>query len=69
MNSAHHQAVEKLAPGLRVLARAPDGTVEAVQMTDREFFLGVQWHPEELYAQYEGQARLFRALVEQASRA
>jgi gamma-glutamyl-gamma-aminobutyrate hydrolase PuuD len=62
VNSAHHQAVEKLAPGLRVLARAPDGIVEAVQMTDREFFLGVQWHPERI-AERPEQLRLFEAFV------
>ena len=62
VNSAHHQAVEKLAPGLRVLARAPDGIVEAVQMTDREFFLGVQWHPERIVERAE-QLRLFEAFV------
>ena len=63
VNSAHHQAVEKLAPGLRVLARAPDGIVEAVQMTDREFFLGVQWHPERIVDRPE-QLRLFEAFVD-----
>jgi putative glutamine amidotransferase len=62
VNSAHHQAVERLAPGLRVLARAPDGVVEAVQKTDREFFLGVQWHPERIVDRPE-QLRLFQAFV------
>ena len=62
VNSAHHQAVERLAPGLRVLARASDGIVEAVQMTDREFFLGVQWHPERIADRPE-QRRLFEAFV------
>jgi putative glutamine amidotransferase len=63
VNSAHHQAVDKLAPGLRAVARAPDGIVEAVQMTDRSFFLGVQWHPERIRARAEQQA-LFEAFVE-----
>jgi putative glutamine amidotransferase len=45
-----------------VLARAPDGIVEAVQMTDREFFLGVQWHPERIVERPE-QLRLFEAFV------
>jgi putative glutamine amidotransferase len=43
--SAHHQAVAD--PGrLRIVARAPDGTIEAVDDPDRPFYLGVQWHPE-----------------------
>jgi gamma-glutamyl-gamma-aminobutyrate hydrolase PuuD len=66
VNSSHHQAVDKPAPGLRVLARAPDGTIEAVQMTDKRFFLGVQWHPERLRDRPEQQA-LFKAFVAAAS--
>jgi putative glutamine amidotransferase len=62
VNSSHHQAVDKPAPGLRVLARAPDGIVEAVQMTDSDFFLGVQWHPERIFDRPE-QRRLMEAFV------
>jgi gamma-glutamyl-gamma-aminobutyrate hydrolase PuuD len=62
VNSSHHQAVDKPAPGLRVLARAPDGIVEAVEMTDRDFFLGVQWHPERIFERPE-QRRLIEAFV------
>jgi len=62
VNSAHHQAVDELAPGLRTLARAPDGTVEAVQKTDRDFFLGVQWHPERILERAE-QRGIFEAFV------
>ncbi len=62
VNSSHHQAVDRLAPGLRALARAPDAIVEAVEMTDRPFFLGVQWHPERIADRPEQRA-LFRAFV------
>jgi putative glutamine amidotransferase len=62
VNSAHHQAVDKLAPGLRALAHAADGIVEAVQKTDREFFLGVQWHPERIVERPE-QRRIFETFV------
>jgi putative glutamine amidotransferase len=62
VNSAHHQAVDKVALGLRVVARAPDGIVEAVEMTNRAFFLGVQWHPERIFERPE-QERLFKAFV------
>jgi gamma-glutamyl-gamma-aminobutyrate hydrolase PuuD len=53
----HHQAIERLADGLVITGRAADGTIEAVELTDREFVLGVQWHPE------QDDLRLFRALV------
>lgn len=47
VNSLHHQAIDRLAPGLTVEAWAPDGTVEAVcWVGGRGFALGVQWHPE-----------------------
>jgi putative glutamine amidotransferase len=63
VNSAHHQAVDRLAPGLRALARAADGIVEAVRKTDTDFFLGVQWHPERITERAEQRA-LFEAFVE-----
>jgi len=54
--------VDRPAPGLRVVAQAPDGIVEAVQMTDTRFFIGVQWHPERLMDRPE-QQELFKAFV------
>lgn len=49
VNSSHHQSVAGIAPGLRVVARAPDGIVEGAEWTgDDWWMLGVQWHPEEL---------------------
>jgi putative glutamine amidotransferase len=65
INSFHHQAVDILGAGLRVVARAPDGTVEAVEDPARPFVLGVQWHAETLTARAEHGA-LFAALVEAA---
>ena len=46
VQSAHHQAVDALAPGLRVVARAEDGVVEALEHRDAPI-VGVQWHPED----------------------
>jgi putative glutamine amidotransferase len=48
VNSLHHQAVESVAPGLRVAARAPDGVIEAVEGSGTRFVVGLQWHPEML---------------------
>jgi putative glutamine amidotransferase len=47
VNSLHGQAVQQLAPGLRVEARAPDGVIEAFSVAEAKGFnLCVQWHPE-----------------------
>lgn len=64
VNSYHHQAIKTLAPGLRVLAQAPDGVIEAVALEGHPFALAVQWHPELLPEQWG----IFRAFVEAAER-
>ncbi|MGD8219165.1 gamma-glutamyl-gamma-aminobutyrate hydrolase family protein [Pseudomonas thivervalensis] len=47
VNSIHSQGIERLAPGLRAEAVAPDGLIEAVSVPEgKAFALGVQWHPE-----------------------
>jgi putative glutamine amidotransferase len=47
VNSRHHQAVNLVAPKMRVGARSPDGVIEAIETVDPNWFcLGVQWHPE-----------------------
>jgi putative glutamine amidotransferase len=57
----HHQALDRIAPGLTAVAWAEDGLVEAVEAAGRRFCLGVQWHPE------TGEdRRLFAALVDAA---
>lgn len=61
VNSAHHQAVKSLAPGLIVDARAPDGVIEGIEDPRRRFCIGVQWHPEYLLS--DGDARLFAAFM------
>jgi putative glutamine amidotransferase len=54
----HHQAVDRLAPGLRIVGRADDGTPEAVEADDGSPVFGVQWHPEQ-----HDDRRLFEAFV------
>ena len=46
VNSAHHQAAERVAGGIVVSAVAEDGVIEAIEDPSRRFCLGVQWHPE-----------------------
>jgi putative glutamine amidotransferase len=65
VNSIHHQAVERVAEGLHVSARADDGVVEAVEWSKTDWWaLGVQWHPEELTQTSEAwDRRLFEAFA------
>ena len=47
VNSAHHQAIRQVAPGFIVNARACDGVIEGIELSDQgQFALGLQWHPE-----------------------
>jgi len=62
VNSLHHQAVRDLAPGVRAVAYAPDGMVEALEVIEHSFALAVQWHPEALPDAPE-MRRLFEAFV------
>lgn len=48
VNTTHHQAIKDLAPNLRASASSPDGLIEAVELPEAGFCLGVQWHPETL---------------------
>ncbi|WJH37234.1 gamma-glutamyl-gamma-aminobutyrate hydrolase family protein [Paenibacillus sp. CC-CFT747] len=64
VNSFHHQAVRRAAPGLTVTAHALDGIVEAVERPGPPFFVGVQWHPEDMAGGDRYAAALFQSLVE-----
>ncbi|MFC7333628.1 gamma-glutamyl-gamma-aminobutyrate hydrolase family protein [Rhodocista pekingensis] len=66
VNALHHQSVDRPGQGVRIAARDLHGIVQAVEVPERPFLLGVQWHPEFLVTD-RGQQRLFRALVLAAS--
>jgi len=62
VNSLHHQGIDRLAPGLKAEAHAPDGQIEAVSLPEgRGFLLGVQWHPEWGFAKDPLNRAIFRA--------
>jgi len=70
VNSLHHQAVGTVAPELRVVARSPDGIIEALETNDPDWWVvAVQWHPEEMTDSPEPWDRgLFKAFAERLSR-
>ena len=67
VNSSHHQAVGEVGRGLRVTAHAPDGIVEGLEDPKHPFYLGVQWHPEDMTGEGSASA-LFEAFIEAARR-
>ncbi|NVY96653.1 gamma-glutamyl-gamma-aminobutyrate hydrolase family protein [Lactobacillus sp. DCY120] len=66
VNSRHHQAVRQLAPGLKVVAQASDGIVEAVEDQAQQQILALQWHPENMWPQDRQQLAPFQKLVDRA---
>jgi putative glutamine amidotransferase len=64
VNSFHHQAIRDLAPGLAGSAWSPDGLIEGVEIFSGWWFVGVQWHPEEFWAEADpADQGLFDALT------
>lgn len=63
VNSTHHQAVSRPGKGVLVSARAPDGVIEAIELQDHLFALGVQWHPEALAGREPRHRAILRGLV------
>ncbi len=61
VKSAHHQGLEELGEGVVASGYADDGIIEAVELPDRQFAVGVLWHPEE-----DERSRVIGALVEEA---
>jgi putative glutamine amidotransferase len=63
VNSRHHQAIGRIAPALRVTATAlEDGVIEAAELSDKQYIVGVQWHPEDRI-QCESDRKLFASFA------
>ena len=46
VNSAHHQAVDKLGDGLKISGKSEDGIIESIESFKHKWCIGIQWHPE-----------------------
>ena len=66
VNSAHHQAVEKVGKNVVVNAIADDGVIEGIEHLKLNFCIGVQWHPEFLIDKKD--IKIFEALVESSKK-
>jgi len=67
VNSFHHEAIKKPAPGYRVTALAPDQVIEGIESTELTFSLGVQWHPEDMLRSAPVFAELYKAFISAAA--
>ncbi len=67
VNSLHHQGIERLGSGLSISAVASDGLTEGIEDKTKEFFLGVQWHPESMIDDPAAIA-LFSSFIEAAQK-
>jgi putative glutamine amidotransferase len=65
VNALHHQSVDRLGRGLKVVAQDEAGIVQATEGSGPNFLLGVQWHPE-LLPFRSSQQRIFQALASAA---
>lgn len=63
VNSMHHQAVERVGPGLTVNAVSQDGHIEGLEVFLHPFCIGVQWHPEHMSRGDSYQQKLFQEFV------
>lgn len=58
-NSFHHQAIKKIGTGLKIMALADDGIVEAVYHTQKRYLRAYQWHPERLCDKNDDNSLIF----------
>ena len=63
-NSAHHCCVDRLGEGVRLVAHATDGVPEGIEVPDRRFCVGVQWHPEYTWRKVETDFALWKSFIE-----
>jgi putative glutamine amidotransferase len=68
VNSTHHQAVNRVAPGLRAVARSTDGVVEGLEESRSgsllPFLLSIQFHPERMMQQHASHRAIIEAFIQ-----
>lgn len=65
VNSFHHQALKKVPDIFKITAKASDGIIEAFEMKEYPYCVGVQWHPEEMaIAEDEHAKNLFKSFID-----
>lgn len=65
-NSYHHQGIKDPAPGMKIMAQAEDGVVEAFYFPEKRFVWGIQWHPESSLRHDDYSIKIFEAFLQAA---
>lgn len=68
VNSFHIQAVEAPPEGFRISSRSEDGVIESIEAVNKKFFIGMQFHPEELFPVDDIAKRIFKNFIDIAKR-
>lgn len=63
VNSYHHQGIKDLSPRLRPMALADDSLIEAAYCPEKKFVVGLQFHPERMLTEYEGNQLVFTSFI------
>lgn len=66
VNSFHHQSVKDIAPGFSAIGHAADGVIEAIELVDHPFVIGLQWHPERMIDRYDHAQLIFEKFIKSA---
>ena len=64
VNSYHHQIVKEVAYNLEVVATTKEGIIEAIEIKDDRFVMGLQWHPEMMVTRHDDQRKIFKGFIE-----
>ena len=64
VNTYHHQGIKELGPGLQIMAQAPDKLIEAIYHPNYPFVVGLQFHPERMYQEYQGNKLVFKNFID-----
>jgi putative glutamine amidotransferase len=67
VNSYHHQSIATLGHGVRVTARAPDGVIEAIEVSGAALCLGLQWELQEECVPHGSGERILRLFIDEAT--
>lgn len=63
VNSGHHQSIKEMPQDLKITSISPDGIIESIEMINKQFVIGVQWHPEMMTSYDEKALNLFKKFI------